>query len=452
MLGPWHVCNLGALNLAAFVTDGGLELPALTEHARVAVRFLDNVVDGSHYFFKENEQAQKGVRRIGLGTMGLADALIALKVRYGSEESLAIIEEIYRAIRDAAYDASADLAIEKGAFPKFERRRVLERPFIARLPRRLQAKILTRGLRNGVLLTQAPTGTTSLLAGVSSGIEPVFDFTMVRKDRLGERVIEHPAYLAWKDAHPDEPLPPYFVTAEQLSPEEHVRVQAKIQEFTDSSISKTVNAPISHTVEDVERLYQLAYELGCKGVTYYRDGSRDAVLTHGAATPAAVDDLLPRPHALSGTTYRAATPLGTAFVTVNRAEAGRDGLPFEVFLNVGKAGSDVAAVAEALGRLCSLCLRLPAAMPARARVEAIVDQLGGIGGASSLGFGPSRVRSLPDALARVLAEAAGLAESEAGPEPRQSAPRGTDLCPACGQATLRHREGCASCPCGYSAC
>src|SRR5581483_1206876 len=326
-----HNCNLGALNLAAFVRDGQLDVDDLADHARTAIRFLDDVIDANHYFFAENEQAQKGVRRIGLGTMGLADALIALRVRYGSAESLGVVERIYRTIRDAAYDASADLAGEKGPFPLFDRRRFLDRPFVVRLPERLQAKILTRGIRNGVLLCQAPTGTTSLLAGVSSGIEPVFDFTLTRKDRLGERVIEHPAHRAWTSAHPGEPLPPYFVTADQLSPEEHVRVQAKIQEFTDASISKTVNAPADHTVDDVDRLYRLAYELGCKGVTYYRDGCREAVLSHGGGAGAAARDarVIARPRVLRGTTHRADTPLGSAFVTVNETP---DGDPFEVFV------------------------------------------------------------------------------------------------------------------------
>ncbi|HZQ99092.1 MAG TPA: adenosylcobalamin-dependent ribonucleoside-diphosphate reductase [Chloroflexota bacterium] len=383
-LAPFNVCNLGALNLAAFVRDGQLDARALSETTRVAVRFLDNVIDATPYFLPENEGAQKGVRRVGLGTMGLADALIALGVRYGSDESLVAIEEIYRTIRDAAYDASADLAAEKGPFPKFDRDWFLDRPFIRRLPEPIRAKIAAHGIRNGTLLCQAPTGTTSLLAGVSSGIEPVFDFRLVRRDRLGEHVIEHPAYRAWRQAHPSTPLPPSFVTAGELTPEEHVRVQAKIQEYTDASISKTTNAPKTHTVDEVQRLYQLAYELGCKGITYYRDGSRPAVLSHAEGAQPTANGLVRRPRALEGTTYRTETPLGTAFVTVNTREGAEGREPFEVFLNVGKAGSDIAALAEAIGRLCSLCLRLPCQLPARERVAAIVHQLGGsVAGARS---------------------------------------------------------------------
>ena len=453
MLPAWHICNLGALNLAAFVRDGRVDSEALAEHTRIAVRFLDDVIEATRYPFPENEAAQKAVRRVGLGTMGLADALIALGVRYGSDESLAVIEEIYRTIRDAAYDASADLAAEKGPFPKFERERFLERPFIQRLPEAIRAKITAHGIRNGTLTCQAPTGTTALLAGVSSGIEPVYDFRLIRRDRLGEHVIEHPAYRAWRQAHPDAPLPAHFVTAGELSPAQHIRVQATIQEFTDAAISKTTNAPASHTVEEVKRLYQLAYELGCKGITYYRDGSRPAVLHHadGEAEPTA-DGLMPRPRALGGTTYRTETPLGTAFVTVNSREVSDGREPFEVFLNIGKAGSDIAALAEAIGRLCSLCLRLPGRLPAAERVTAIVGQLAGIGGGRSLGFGAGRVRSLPDAVARVLAEAAGLPPGDA-PTPAAAPSAGSgDLCPSCGEATLLHREGCRTCPCGFSEC
>jgi len=317
MLPPWHVCNLGALNLAAFVRDGWLDIAALAEHTRVAVRFLDDVIDVTPYFFAENEAAQKGVRRVGLGTMGLADTLIALGVRYGSDESLAVIEQIYRTIRDAAYDASTELAAEKGPFPRLDRERYLERPFVQRLPEEIRAKIAARGIRNGTLLCQPPTGTTSLLAGASSGIEPVYDFRLLRRDRLGEHVIEHPAYRAWRTAHPDAALPAYFVTAGELSPEEHVRAQAKIQEFTDASISKTTNAPRTHTVEDVQRLYQLAYEVGCKGITYYRDGSRPAVLSHAdAESEPTTDGLARHPRPLAGTTYRTETSLGTALDNV----------------------------------------------------------------------------------------------------------------------------------------
>lgn len=549
-LPEWGVCNLGALNLAAFVREGEagapgeLDYTALSEHARVAMRFLDNVVDANEYFFPENEAAQLSTRRTGLGTMGLADALIKLQVPYGSPASVPVIEKIYRSIRDAAYDCSADLASEKGPFPRFERDKYLQGRFIQRLPEDIRRKIAHNGIRNAVLLTQAPTGTTSLLAGVSSGIEPVYDFAMVRRDRTGEHVLYHPLLQEWKDAQERKDaqpegvsgrVPPWFVSANDLTPEEHVRVQAVIQAFTDSSISKTCNAPNDHTVEQVKTLYTQAYDLGCKGITYFRDGCREGVLSHiepepaakaqklqavvpetsttdsavystaaavaelngtvrGSIEPAAFQlglglmggaeagqHLQPRPRAAEGITYRMPTPLGTMFTTVTRNASGQ---PFEVFLQVGKAGSDTAAVTEALGRLISLTLRLPSSLSPAERLQEVVDQLAGIGGGRHLGFGRNRVRSLPDAVAQVLAEFLGGADvmdamahgdftPSAGAQPgtrpdmeraipvadggegvaRNTRRMKADLCPECGDAALVYEEGCQKChSCGYSEC
>lgn len=487
-LPAWGVCNLGALNLAAFVRDGDFDYAALAEHARVAIRFLDDVVDANDYFIEENRVAQLGTRRTGLGTMGLADALLAMEIRYGSDESLPVVERIYQTIRDAAYDMSCDIAVEKGAFANFDREKYLKGSFIEQLPAPIRAKIADQGIRNAVILTQAPTGTTSLLAGVSSGIEPVYDFAMLRRDRTGEHVLYHPLYQSWHDAHPDDPTPEWFVKAADLTPEEHVRVQALIQRFTDSSISKTVNAPNEHSVQEVDRLYRQAYELGCKGVTYYRDGSRDAVLMHldekkdQKAEPSEpvdeVPQLRPRPHMLTGSTYRAPTPVGTAFVTINSAP---NGDICEVFITVGRAGSDVAADAEALGRLISLAFRIPSALSTRSVAEAVIDQLRGIGGSNSLGFGNARVRSLADAVAKVISEHVGLSGAYHATPIRISVAdtgetHGTDLghgvtngngnghssipsrttgdfCPGCGQIALVYEEGCRKCyVCGFSSC
>jgi ribonucleoside-diphosphate reductase alpha chain len=476
-LPPFGVCNLGALNLAAFVQDGALDDAALSEHARVALRFLDDVIDASPYFLDANRQAQLGTRRTGLGTMGLADALILLGVRYGSDASLEIVERIYRTIRDAAYDASSDLAAEKGAFPRFDREKYLQGEFIGQLPAELQDKIARQSIRNAVLLAQAPTGTTSLLAGVSSGIEPNFDFATRRRDRLGEHLIYHPLYQKWREAHPDDPPPEFFVKAADLSPQEHVIVQATIQRFTDASISKTVNAPNHHTVREVDTLYRLAYEHGCKGITYCRDGSRDAVLSHLASTtngpsgsfptPPPESRLRSRPLVLRGTTHRVVTPVGTAFVTLNEDETSQ---LREVFVTVGRAGSDLAADAEAIGRLISLVLRVPTAVSHAEIAAAIADQLAGIGGSTSVGFGPNRVRSLADAVARVLTAhlrdksqsdgslgrpdkgIAGAGANQDGVAVVQYR-RSGDFCPDCGQQSLIHGAGCRTCSsCGFSSC
>ncbi|MEO8974114.1 MAG: adenosylcobalamin-dependent ribonucleoside-diphosphate reductase, partial [Ktedonobacteraceae bacterium] len=330
-LPPFGVCNLGALNLSAFVENGQMNYERLAQTSKVAMRFLDNVIDANLYFIEENREAQMGTRRTGLGTMGLADALIKMKIAYGSEISVPVIERIYSTIRDAAYEESAHIAKEKGAFPNFDRDKYMQGKFIQRLPKAIQTKIKQQGIRNAVLLTQAPTGTTSLFAGVSSGIEPVYDFAMVRRDRTGEHILYHPLLAEWREKHPNDPTPAYFVASNDLTPEEHVLVQAAIQGYTDSSISKTVNAPNNHTVDEVQRLYRLAYEMGCKGITYYRDGSRDAVLTRvedekkAKAQQAPVMEpitsihqgIKPVPEMLQGYTRHVTAPEGKVNITIN---------------------------------------------------------------------------------------------------------------------------------------
>jgi ribonucleotide reductase alpha subunit/intein/homing endonuclease len=492
-LPPWGVCNLGALNLSAFVVDGEMDWQRLAGISKVAMRFLDNVVDANDYFIEENREAQLSTRRTGLGTMGLADALIKMQIPYGSDESVPMIERIYTTIRDAAYEASADIAAEKGPFPKFDRDKYMQGQFIKRLPKAIQEKIKKQGIRNAVLLTQAPTGTTSLFAGVSSGIEPVYDFAMVRRDRTGEHILYHPLLQAWRDEHPDEPTPSYFVAANDLTPEEHVRVQATIQSYTDSSISKTVNAPNSHTVEDVQKLYRLAYELGCKGITYMRDGSRVGVLSHieekkpeqqvPTMEPVTFiqQGIKPRPAVVQGYTRQVSAPEGKVNVTINSDEHG----PLEVFVNVGKAGSDIAALAEALGRLISLNLRVLSPLSQTDRAKEIAEQLRGIGGSRSVGFGMQQVRSLPDAVARALEmHIESLEKQEAQKQSAESPHNASgrdvvngaslvtnavtatasplslshlsvtgNLCPRCGCNTMVYEEGCRKCySCGHSEC
>ncbi|MDQ3856431.1 MAG: adenosylcobalamin-dependent ribonucleoside-diphosphate reductase [Chloroflexota bacterium] len=513
-LPAWGVCNLGAINLVSFVKEiegeRYFDFEDLAQTTKVSVRFLDDVIDATNYPFEENREAQQlGARRTGLGTMGIADVLIKLGLKYGSDEAMPILEQIYQTIRDAAYEASAEIAAEKGPFAKFDRDKYLAGEFIKELPLAVQEKIAEHGIRNAVLLTQAPTGTTSSLAGVNSGIEPVFAFVTKRTDRLGEHVLYHPLAQEWKDAHEDEPLPEYFVSSSDLTPHEHVAVQAVVQRYTDSSISKTVNGPSTDTVEFVEQLYLDAYDAGCKGVTYYRQGSRDAVLEavtekaaekvaekvvelqekHEAAPdapqlPAAVKS---RPQVVSGYTRQVRAPEGKVNITLNSDEAGL----FEIFINLGKAGSDIAAMAEALGRLISLNLQLPSPMSADERAWEMADQLRGIGGCRTVGFGPVQVKSLPDAVAQSLlkhlqresvadvAEGAtngngnGHAAVEAGPatdgssEVAHATPAMLtaqqlldktvqltgNLCPSCGCNSLIAQEGCRKCyVCGHSEC
>lgn len=499
-LGAWAVCNLGAMNLSAYVKDadlsndkaGWFDFESFGNDVKVAMRLLDNVIDQTYYFFKENEKVAKEIRRTGLGIMGLGDALIKMHLAYGSEESLPVIEKIFKTLRDNAYDASSDIASEKGSFPKFETDKYLQGYHIKALPSKIREKIKKQGIRNAVLLTIAPTGTTSLVSGVSSGVEPVYEFSFLRRWRGGEEIIYHPLFEEWKKTHLDAEKPSYFVSANDLTPIEHARVQAVAQEYIDSSISKTVNAPNSHTIDDVKTLYMMAYDMGLKGITYMRDGSRQGVLER-------VDDkkkeeekkavqaapIRKRPVVLTGTTHETHTPLGNTFITINQDAEGN---PFELFINSGKSGSDVMAMSEALGRIMSMVLRMQSPVEPRERIREMIDQLTGIGGGRSVGFGPNRVRSLPDAVAKVLAEhfefkvnghvsdklpmkaimadqakeseehSSGSAVSVATQSPlpmvtSAQSHANADLCPQCGAAAFVHEEGCAKCyACGHAEC
>ncbi|GAB6875638.1 adenosylcobalamin-dependent ribonucleoside-diphosphate reductase [Thermaerobacter litoralis] len=477
MLPEWGVCCLGHVHLGRHYDAGrnDVDWEALRQTVRVAVRFLDNVIDATPYFLRENERVQKGERRIGLGTLGLAELLIRLGIRYGSEEAVAFCDRLYRFIAEEAYRASIELAQEKGPFPLCDPEKHAASGFVRRLPDAIQEGILAHGIRNVTLLTQAPTGTVGTMLDTSTGIEPFFAFRYKRRSRLGEAEQEVRLVQEWREQHPGEELPDHFVTAMQLTPEEHVRMQAAIQKWVDASISKTVNCPADWTVEDTERLYRLAYELGCKGITIYRDGSRsEQVLTtddgkagrpDGAekkprqASPAGTEPFgqrrpHPRPPARKGQTIERPTPLGTAHVTVNAWQDPVSGYhgPMEVYIAVGKAGSEVQAMAEALGRVVSVALQ------SGVDPRVIARQLLGIGGSSPVGFGPSRVRSVPDAVGQVLASVLEAAEQPlpegASPPPGPAAEaEAVDLCPQCGAPSLVHQEGCVKCAeCGYSRC
>jgi len=524
-LGAWAVCNLGAMNLTAYVKENGeFDYESLDRDSAVAMRFMDNVCDANFYFYPQTYQKQMDIRRTGLGTMGLGDALIMMKIPYGSDESVKVIDKIYKTIRDSAYRTSALLGKEKGNFGKFDKEKYLQGEFIKVLPEDIRESIAGQGMRNAVLLTQAPTGTTSILAGVSSGIEPVYNFEFKRNDRTGEHVVYHPLFEQWKKGHPNEENPDYFVCAMDLSPIEHLKVQAKVQEYTDSSISKTVNAPNSYSVEDVKELYTKAYDWGCKGITFFRDGSRQGVLenvnkeeekpaapmveeTPKQEAPAPMSQLaLPvspesgkrlasRPFVIHGATYKLKTPVGTAFITINNDDAGE---PMEMFINIGKAGSDVSAFAVALGRTISASLRFRSDLTPKERAMEIAEQLRDIGGRRSVGFGQNRIRSLPDAISVALTTHFGfvsngngvyangnghstekvtltenetvqieadlatavpqtmqmLSTAEYGEEePEVKYGAKVDLCPECGEHSLVFEEGCAKCySCGHAEC
>src|SRR5262245_45717111 len=511
------VCNLGAINLSKFVSEGEVVWDDLGKAVRYSVRLLDNVIDATPYFFDENYSQQKAERRVGLNAMGLAEMLIRLGIRYGSEESVQFIERLYRFIASESYRASSEIASEKGPFPMFDSDKFLQSGYMQKMPTDVRDEVREKGLRNVTLLTQAPNGTIGTMVGTSTGIEPFYFWNYFRKSRLGKHEERVKVLEEWQQAHQGEPLPGYFVTAMDLAPEEHVKVQAAIQAWVDSSISKTCNLPASYTVDQTREIYELLYRSGCKGGTIYRDGSRDvqvlnlkeedkrskeSTATKIAAPPPPAPEVLaqeavaeqtpdsgsetsstalvqsevgwqpkvrPRPYKRRGYTVSKATPSGTAHITMNEDE---DGHPFEVFLEIRKAGSDIKAMAEAMGRLMSLILRMASPVSPLERVREIVKQISGIGGARSYGFGKRRVLSLPDAVGQALAEnylgvsygnedagqgaEMGIAGSPAVAAQKKAAAlpeASADLCPNCGDSTFVRVEGCQTCyACGYTEC
>ncbi|MBU1202721.1 adenosylcobalamin-dependent ribonucleoside-diphosphate reductase [Patescibacteria group bacterium] len=287
----WGVCNLGHLYLASFTSQIGqddlgplyeVNWDELKKAARTLTRFLDNVIDLTPYHFQENEDNQKNERRVGGGTLGLGELLIKLRMRYGSDQSLDFIEQLYKTIAVEMYKESSRIAKEKGAFPKFDADKFLDSGFMKTMPEDVRQMIRENGIRNVTLTTQAPTGTVGSMLSTSTGIEPYYAFKFYRQSRLGFHEVYIP--IAEEYRH-NGSLPEFFTSAMELTPLEHIKVQAAVQKWTDSSISKTANAPADFTVEQTAQLYEKAYELGCKGVTIYRDSSRDEqVLTTDANT------------------------------------------------------------------------------------------------------------------------------------------------------------------------
>jgi ribonucleoside-diphosphate reductase alpha chain len=477
-LPAWGVCTLGHINLAAFyhAERQDVDWEALRASVRIGVRFLDDIVDATPYFFDENRENQQRERRIGLGTMGLGELLIRLGYRYGSTEAIAFIEKLYRFVAVEAYLYDVELAKEKGPFPAFDAEKYVQSGFIQRLPSPVIEAIRRYGTRNVTILTQAPTGTVGTMVGTSTGIEPFYALTYFRQSRLGFDEQYVPVAEEWRKLHPGEALPDYFVGAMDLTPEEHVYVQAAIQKWTDSSISKTANAPQDYTLEDTAKLYELAYDLGCKGVTIYRDQSRQEQVLHltddssaaetavapqeTAAAIAPGSEVFPVPSEVEGKTFRKETPAGTARVVINEVA----GDPFEVFMLLGRAGSEVQSFMESLGRIISLYLRSSGDLNARRKLALVAEQLRGIGGANQMGYGAGRVLSVVDGIGQILnryltEEPQSVSAPEGIAEAQAKATRGTrskpayDLCPQCEAPTLIYEEGCQHCTgCGYSKC
>jgi len=416
---PYDACNLGSIFLNRFVkeTQGEkkVDWKRLKETTALAVHFLDNVIEVNPYPLENIRETVFNTRRIGLGVGGWADLLIELEIPYDSEEALKLGEKVMKIIQTAAVKESERLAKQRGAFPLWK-----ESIYKNKKPR-----------RNSTVTTIAPTGTISIIAGSSSGIEPLFAIAyqhvvrdkhldrtlnfinpkfeefMQKKGSWGkeieEKIVEHGVVRKMTEIPQD--VRDVFGTAHDINPDWHIKTQAAFQKYTENAVSKTINMENSATVDDIKKAYLMAWETGCKGITVFRDGCKDMqVLNLGVQKDGEkkeTDDQATqiRPLVASGSTYKLDTPVGAAFITINQDKTGE---PMEVFINVGKAGSDVTAMAEALGRMISTALRFRGYLGSKDRAHEIAHQLSGIGGRRSVGFGPKKILSLPDAVAAAL--------------------------------------------------
>ena len=475
-LPPYGACLLGSINLARLVTDPFEEGAALDEAAlesltATAVRMMDNVVDVSRFALPQQAEEARAKRRIGLGVTGLADALAMLGVRYGSDRAVELTERWLHRLARAAYLTSADLAAEKGPFPLCDTDKLLQAPMLRRMDGDVRAAVREKGLRNALLTSIAPTGTISLYAGnVSSGIEPIFDFSYSRRVRLAdgstrEETVEDYAVAAWRAHSGGAPLPEAFVSAQTLAPDDHVRMQAAAQRWIDSSISKTINVPASIAFEDFKDVYLRAYETGCKGCTTYRPnevtGSVLSVAERDAPESAEIVHLsepLDRPEALEGTTYKLKWPGSehAIYITINDITVSGRRRPFEIFINsknmehyawtvaltrmisaVFRRGGDVSFVVEELRAVFDP--RGGAWMQGR-YIPSILAAIGGVIEQHLVAIGFIEEGSI--APGRIAAQAVVVGERPAGP-----------ACPNCGAYGMRRIEGCLTCPgCGHSEC
>lgn len=456
------VCCLGNINLSVYTDNAKIDKKRLLNDVAIIVRFLDNMIDVSPYIYKQNEKVVKRSRRIGIGSMGLADMLLKLQYRYGSQDSLQFVDSLYNDIKIAAYWASVELAKEKGAFPAFDPVQYLKSPFIQGLPSDLKKAIAEHGIRNASLLTLPPTGSTGLFAGASNGIEPIYEWVSIRNDRLGKREMHHWFYSALSSKYGDKKqevqLPEYAVTAYEVSPEEHIKMQATIQKHIDASISKTINLPKSASVDDVLKAYSMAYELGCKGCTVYRDGSiEDQVLSTKKKENVnhTRNHITTRPamEIAYGVRYRVRTACGKMWVHVYNDENGNIR---EVFIGNGSKGGCVCNI-NALSRQISLHLRR------NTPLEEIIDQLNSSGVCSAYTIARTKGEDLsdgyscPSAIANILKKKHfNIIEEIAATndyviDEVEDIPTGALYCPICG--TQLERRGCWECTeCGYRKC
>lgn len=487
-LPPYGACDLGSVNLAAlvrnpFTDEACLDTEALQDIVPVAVRLLDNVIDVTNFPLPEQRHEAQTKRRIGLGITGLADALIMCRTRYGSAEAIALTRHWMSVFRRAAYMASVDLAREKGAFPLYDRDRYLAGETIAALDGDIRDAIAEHGIRNALVTSIAPTGTISLLAGnVSSGIEPVFCYEYNREILLpdgdrGSRTVTDYAYALYCEIHGDDaPLPDYFVDAQTLAPEDHLAVQAAVQEFIDSSISKTINLPRDIAFDAFKDVYRRAYDLGCKGCTTYRPSeTRGAVLSIPAipavpedapqgADPASVPGVvymttpLERPDSLAGQTYKLIWPDSdhAIYITLNDIMENDRRRPFEVFIN--SKNMEHYAWTVALTRMISAVFRRGGDVAfVVEELKAVFDPRGGQWMEGE--YVPSLLAAIGGVIERHMIEIGFIqprqpvVDKEAGEIRAVVGGFTPGQCPKCGSASLLHQEGCDTChSCGYSRC
>ncbi|MDO8326664.1 MAG: adenosylcobalamin-dependent ribonucleoside-diphosphate reductase [Cypionkella sp.] len=485
-LPPYGACLLGSINMptlvaGAFSKDARLDVAALDDLVRLAVRMMDNVVDASRFPLPEQQAEAKNKRRIGLGVTGLADALLMVGLRYGSPEAAAQTEAWMHAIARASYLASVDLAKEKGAFPLFDAEGYLASGNMMQMDDDVRTAIRTHGIRNALLTSIAPTGTISLYAGnVSSGIEPVFAYAYTRKvlqkdgSRTEEEVVDYAVRL-WRELKGETALPEYFVNAQTLPPLDHVRMQAAAQKWIDSSISKTINCPEDISFDDFKEVYMAAWDQGCKGCTTYRPNAvTGSVLTVSessdkvpAEAPATMQggevvyltEPLDRPAALEGQTYKVKWPGSehALYITINDIIISNHRRPFEVFIN--SKNMEHFAWTVALTRMISAVFRRGG------DISFVVEELKAVfdprGGAWMEGrYIPSILAAIGGVIERHLVSI-GFIEGEgmglkSDPQAEVIAvgekPRGK-ACPSCGGYDLRMVEGCMTCgDCGHSKC
>ena len=475
MLPPYGACLLGSINLARLVPrpfEPGAELDEerLGDLTRTAIRFLDNVIDVSRFPLEQQEQEAKAKRRLGLGVTGLADALVFCGVRYGDEAAADLTRRWLDVIKREAYRASAELAAEKGPFPLWDPV-MLDTPNLKSLDDDTRALIASHGLRNGCLTSIAPTGTTSLMAGnVSSGVEPVFAYAYTRKvlqkdGSKREEPVEDYALTVWKRLHGDAPPPAdAFVTAQTLTPEQHLRMQAAAQEVIDSSISKTVNCPEDIAFDAFANVYVEGWKLGCKGLTTYRPNAvTGSVLSVESPTeptlagPPAELTLSPRPEALTGSTYKIKWPDSphAVYVTLNDVDGPDGPRPFEIFVN--SKNMEHYAWTLGLTRMISAVFRRGGDVSFVAEeLQAVFDPRGG--GWLNGRYVPSLLAAIGGVIQRHLARdaeacAAHAADDTGAAPPLTGNTTSKACCPRCGVPGLVRKEGCDTCfDCGYSKC